>query len=111
MPPGHAVSLVSRCPSITGSVTTRPDGNLSLPSDVTWVQPCGSRSYIASFQPATLDNEPRVAAVGCTVSRFPITQMPVDEALTPRVCAPRTGRSIPPYRPSQIDPKESTRKL
>ena len=40
-----------------------------------------------------------------------MTQNPVDDALKPSVCAPRTGWSTPPYRPSQIVPKESMRKL
>ena len=81
---------------MTGSVTTRPFGNLSLPSDVTSVQPCGSRPYMESFHAASLASESRVGWVGWTLSKFPMTQKPVEEALKPRVCAPRTGWSIPP---------------
>jgi hypothetical protein len=81
---------------MTGSVTTLPLGNLSLPSEVTWVKPCGSRPYIASFQAASRASESSVACVGWTPSRFPMTQNPVEELLKPRVCAPRTAWSIPP---------------
>ena len=52
-----------------------------------------------------------IAAVGCTSSKLPITEMPVEVALKPSVCAPRTGRRRPPARPTQVRPKRSTRKL
>ena len=58
---------MSRCPSITGRVTTRPAGNLSLPSEVTWVQPWGSRAYIASFQAATLKLKTPYSVDGRTI--------------------------------------------
>ena len=41
----------------------------------------------------------------------PMIEIPVEMLLKPCACAPITGRSTPPARPSKIVPKRSTRKL
>src|SRR6266542_2369576 len=79
--PGHEVKPASRCPEIRLKRTHCPSG---------YLPPVLPREYIQTFP------------IGGTA------KLPV---LNPLVAPGRTGRSIPPYRPSNTRPNLSTRKL
>ena len=46
----------------------------------------------------------RAAVVSGASAPLPITAMPTLPVLKPSVCAPITGRSMPPARPSKMRP-------
>ena len=52
-----------------------------------------------------------IAQGGVTVEKVPIAETAKLPVLKPFVAPGRTGRSIPPYRPSNTRPNLSTRKL
>ena len=85
---------------------------LSLPpADTSVVVPDVGAPVSGSFQRIRCAMEFSAASVSGTLSKVPMFAMPADCELKPCACAPTTGWSIPPARPSHSVPNLSTRKL
>jgi hypothetical protein len=74
------------------------------PREVTGALPVVGTPSSGSFQRISAAIARSVAWVAGVDTVLPITAIPVDWSLNPPACAPRTGRSIPPARPSKIVP-------
>ncbi len=93
--------------------TVRPAAHRDVPppDEVSVVRPRASRPCRENFQATTAATAARHSSVGATAEKSPIIETPKVPVLNPPACAPTTGRSTPPARPSQIPPKRSTTTL
>ena len=71
----------------------------------------GSTYESPSFHAVSFDWAVTTAAGGATEVKSPSVEAPKVWLLKPPAWAPTTGLSMPPYRPSQIRPNLSMRKL
>src|SRR3954464_2588217 len=95
------------------NVTVWPTGHLSVPppADTSLSVVVGSRKYNPSFHANKRWYADSITDGGCVLVNVPIAAVPNLSLLNPPVCAPTTARLTPPYRPSQMRPKRSIKKL
>ena len=99
--PGQSVSVPSRWPLTTRKRHVLPAAKLGLPPEV--IVASTERIDVCDVEPPRDQRDERLrapASVSAALSPLPITAMPTLPVLKPSVCAPTTGRSMPPSRPS-----------
>ena len=81
-----------------------PAAKRSLPPEIMVACPSGSTCATSSRHAIEIDESVAAASVSGASEPLPITAMPTLPVLKPWVCAPMTGRSMPPARPSKTRP-------
>ena len=88
-----------------------PVNVLYPPSMVATVVPRTSKRWTSAFHAMRFRSAVLTTEGGWAVSKSPSTEAPNILELIPEAWAPTTALSMPPYRPSQMRPNLSTRKL
>src|SRR6266542_4247730 len=110
--PGHEVKPASRCPEIRLKRTHCPSGYLPpvLPREYIQTFPIGGTCATSNRHARSRSMLATITEGGVTVEKVPSAETAKLPVLNPLVAPGRTGRSIPPYRPSNTRPNLSTRK-